>query len=158
MRYISLFNTDWGHVRIEADENEILSISGVFEQANEIETIENQWTRKAKLQMQEYFLGKRTEFDLPLKFRGTEFQNEVWKALLTIPFGTLVSYKDVCRKINREKACQAVGTAVGKNPFFVVVPCHRVIASNGGLGGYALGLDLKRYLLKLEGNAFENSK
>lgn len=149
MNYQSILTTDWGQVIIRADEEGILSVGATESRFDEVEN-ENEWSKKGKQQLKEYFEGTRTEFELPLKFCGSEFQIKVWKALLTIPYGTCVSYKDICHKIGNKKAYQAVGTAVGRNPFFVIVPCHRVISSDGTIGGYALGLEMKRRLFTLE--------
>lgn len=107
--------------------------------------------KEAVRQLGEYFAGGRTAFDLPMTPRGTPFQLEVWRALRAIPFGETASYGDIARAIGRPRAVRAVGAANGKNPLAIVVPCHRVIGSNGTLTGYAGGLDLKRWLLSHEG-------
>ncbi|RVT94361.1 methylated-DNA--[protein]-cysteine S-methyltransferase [Sphingomonas crocodyli] len=104
----------------------------------------------AARQLGEYFAGERTAFDLPLDFRGTDFQKAVWAALLTIPFGETRSYADIARAIGRPSACRAVGAANGRNPISIVAPCHRVVGTNGSLTGFAGGLDAKRLLLGLE--------
>jgi methylated-DNA-[protein]-cysteine S-methyltransferase len=101
-------------------------------------------------QLNEYFLGKRNKFDLPLKFMGTEFQNAVWKALQKIPFGKTMSYGEIASKVGSPKASRAVGAANGKNPLSIVVPCHRVIGMNGKLTGFAGGLPAKEVLLNIE--------
>jgi len=101
-------------------------------------------------QLQEYFAGTRTAFDLPLDVDGTEFQRKVWGQLSRIPYGKTLSYSDVAKKIKNDKAVRAVGTANGRNPLSIVVPCHRVIAADGTLGGYAGGLDVKTRLLEIE--------
>lgn len=101
-------------------------------------------------QLGEYFKGARKKFDLPFDVEGSEFQNRVWKALSKIPYGKTCSYKDIAKKIRKEKAFRAVGTANGKNPLCIIVPCHRVIASDGSLGGYSGGLRVKMRLLELE--------
>ena len=101
-------------------------------------------------QIEEYFAGRRQEFDLPLAPVGTEFQREVWSALAAIPFGELRSYSDIASQIGRPRAVRAVGAANGRNPLPLVVPCHRVIGSNGTLTGFAGGLEAKRRLLQLE--------
>jgi len=98
----------------------------------------------------EYFDGKRREFKVALDLRGTEFQQEVWRELSRIPYGEVCTYADVARRIGREKAFRAVGAANGANPVPLIVPCHRVIASGGKLGGYGGGLDTKQRLLALE--------
>lgn len=104
----------------------------------------------ATIQLDEYFQGKRTIFSLPFKLTGTPFQLVVWKELQNIPYGKTTSYKEIAQKINKPKACRAVGMANNKNPLPIIIPCHRVIGSNGKLIGYAGGLKLKNYLLELE--------
>lgn len=106
---------------------------------------------EVRAQLDSYFAGERRAFDLPLAPVGTAFQREVWTALRAIPFGTTVSYAALAARVGRPKASRAVGTANGHNPLAIIVPCHRVIASDGGLGGYNYGLDRKRFLLALEG-------
>ena len=101
-------------------------------------------------QILEYLNGERTEFDLPLDLRGTEFQRAVWAALLEIPYGERRTYSDIAERVARPRAVRAVGAANGANPVALIVPCHRVIASDGTLGGYGGGLDLKGKLLAME--------
>jgi len=101
-------------------------------------------------QVAEYFAGRRTAFDLPLAPRGTSFQQDVWRALLSIPYGHTASYSDVARTVGRPAAVRAVGAANGRNPIAIVVPCHRVIGADGTLTGYAGGLRRKQALLALE--------
>ena len=102
------------------------------------------------IQLDEYFQGKRTTFSLPFKLTGTPFQLAVWKELQNIPYGQTTSYKEIAQNINKPKAYRAVGMANNKNPLPIIIPCHRVIGSNGKLIGYAGGLKLKNYLLELE--------
>ncbi len=104
-----------------------------------------------KQQLQEYFAGKRKTFDLPLAPDGTDFQRSVWQALAKIPYGELRSYGDIAHQIGKPRAVRAVGAANGRNPLPIVVPCHRVIGSNGKLTGFAGGLPVKQQLLELEG-------
>ena len=104
----------------------------------------------ATIQLDEYFQGKRTTFSLPFKLTGTPFELAVWKELQNIPYGQTTSYKEISQKINKPKAYRAVGVANNKNPLPIIIPCHRVIGSNGKLIGYAGGLKLKNYLLELE--------
>ena len=111
----------------------------------------NSITDKAFIQLSEYLDGKREEFDLDLEFEGTPFQKDVWNALMRIPYGKTVSYSDVAIASGHPGAVRAVGNAVGRNPIPVIIPCHRVIRSDGSIGGYALGTELKTRLLKLEG-------
>jgi methylated-DNA-[protein]-cysteine S-methyltransferase len=119
-------------------------------QALDPKRAEDKWVIKAIKQLKEYFSGKRKEFDIALNFAGTVFQNRVWKALSEIPFGKTVAYKDIAQKIKNPKAVRAVGTANGKNPFCIIVPCHRVIAADGSIGGYGGGISVKRQLLEIE--------
>ena len=102
-------------------------------------------------QLREYFEGRRTTFALTLDPQGTAFQQQVWNALRTIPFGETRSYADIARQIGRPTAVRAVGAANGRNPLSIVTPCHRVIGTNGHLTGFAGGLDAKAFLLRLEG-------
>jgi O-6-methylguanine DNA methyltransferase len=102
-------------------------------------------------QINEYFAGERKEFTFPLDLRGTDFQKRCWQALLEIPYGKTVSYADIASAVGSPKAFRAVGMANHHNPIPIVVPCHRVIASSGGLCGYGGGLDIKEHLLRLEG-------
>ena len=101
-------------------------------------------------QLSEYFAGKRRQFALPLDFVGTEFQKKVWAALVAIPFGETRSYREIACEIGHPAAVRAVGAANGKNPVSIIAPCHRVIGANGKLTGFAGGLEVKAYLLKLE--------
>jgi len=105
---------------------------------------------KAIKQLEEYFAGRRTTFELPISASGTDFQRRVWQALTTIPYGETCSYQDLANAIGNPKAVRAVGLANGKNPVSVIVPCHRVIGKNGKLTGYAGGVERKAKLLKLE--------
>jgi methylated-DNA-[protein]-cysteine S-methyltransferase len=102
-------------------------------------------------QLDEYFAGDRIRFDLPLAPRGTPFQMKVWAALREIPYGEAVSYGEVARRIGSPRAVRGVGGANGRNPIAIVIPCHRVVAADGSLGGYGGGADRKRFLLGLEG-------
>ena len=111
------------------------------------------WTpflREAAREIKEYLAGKRREFEIPIKLTGTDFQLSVWDALRTIPYGQTRSYRDIAEQIGNVKACRAVGMANHWNPIAIVVPCHRVIGTNGSLTGFGGGLALKRQLLELE--------
>lgn len=110
----------------------------------------------AKTQLEEYFCGKRREFDIPIRLNGTEFQKAVWNALLTVPYGKTASYKDIAAMIGKPKAARAVGGANNKNPIIIIVPCHRVVGADGGLTGYACGTDIKQTLLNIEKNSVDN--
>ncbi len=102
-------------------------------------------------QLAEYFAGRRHQFDLPLAPEGTEFQRRVWEEIARVPFGETLSYAELARRCRRPKAARAAGAATGRNPLSVVVPCHRIVAADGGLTGYAGGVERKRRLLELEG-------
>lgn len=102
-------------------------------------------------QLNSYFAGELDQFDLPIELRGTDFQISVWEELTRIPFGSTISYGELAQRINKPKAVRAVGAANGANPVPVVVPCHRVIGSDGSLTGFGGGIDRKRFLLGLEG-------
>lgn len=112
-----------------------------------------QHLEKAVVQLDEYFAGQRTTFDVPLDLSGTEFQRAVWQELSAIPFGKSVSYAQHAQRLDNPKALRAVGSAIGKNPVSIIVPCHRVIGSSGAVTGYAGGVERKRFLLALEGIA-----
>ncbi|KQX26088.1 MULTISPECIES: methylated-DNA--[protein]-cysteine S-methyltransferase [unclassified Sphingomonas] len=105
---------------------------------------------EARRQLADYFAGRRERFDVPLDFRGSDFQKQVWTALMTIPFGETRSYGQIARQIGRPSASRAVGAANGRNPISIVAPCHRVVGAGGAMTGFAGGLEAKRYLLALE--------
>ena len=110
--------------------------------------------KKTYLELTEYFNGERQIFDIPISPEGTPFQKIVWDELKKIPYGKTAAYKDIAKRIGNEKACRAVGMANNKNPIAIIIPCHRVIGSNGKLTGYAFGLNIKEKLLKLENMNF----
>ena len=105
---------------------------------------------RASRQLEEYFAGKRKQFDLPLSLRGTEFQRQVWAALRDIPYGETRSYGQIAQAVGRPKAVRAVGMAYHRNPISIIVPCHRVVGADGSLTGYGGGLENKKFLLALE--------
>ncbi len=106
--------------------------------------------QRASRELKEFFAGKRNRFEVPLDLQGTAFQRSVWQRLLRIAAGTTRSYGEIAKELGAAKAVRAVGGAVGRNPVSVIVPCHRVVGSDGSLTGYAGGIDLKRKLLELE--------
>lgn len=110
--------------------------------------------QQARQQLDEYFLAERHTFDIPIRFVGTDFQQQVWRALCDIPYGATSSYLALAKTINNEKAVRAVANANGANALSIIVPCHRIIGNNGTLVGYAGGLALKKRLLDLEQNLF----
>ncbi len=110
--------------------------------------------KDAREELEAYFKGERQSFDSSLLLVGTELQKKVWQALMQIPYGNTVSYKEVAQKIGHEKAVRVVASAVGANAISLFIPCHRVIGSNGSLTGYAGGLEAKKSLLEIENNLF----
>ncbi len=151
--HYQLLDTPIGSLRLVSDGVALTKIE--FPQHHSIcsgETETSDATLSAcAVQLTEYFAGERQAFSLPLNAGGTIFQNEVWSALIDIPFGELRSYSDIAIAIGRPKAVRAVGAANGRNPLPIIVPCHRVIGSNGSLTGFAGGIPLKTKLLELEG-------
>ena len=105
---------------------------------------------RGRVELAEYFQGKRREFDLPLAPKGTPFQQKVWSELAKVPYGTVVTYGELAARVGSPKACRAVGQANHNNPLPIFLPCHRVVGANGSLTGYAGGLELKQWLLRLE--------
>lgn len=114
------------------------------------ESKSDKFLRIVERQLSEFFKGTRTRFELELDMQGTEFQKKVWRALTKIPYGKTASYLDIAHKIGQPTASRAVGMANGKNPISIIVPCHRVIGTNGKLTGYAGGVESKQVLLELE--------
>jgi len=146
---ISYYKSPIGFIRIESSEKGICSLVFSDEQGMESRGMESPlWIK----QVDEYFSNKRKVFDLPLDLQGTVFQKRVWNELLTIPFGKKISYKELTLKLGDIKAIRAVAAANGANPVSIIVPCHRVIGSDGSLTGYAGGLWRKKWLLDHESN------
>ena len=145
------FESPIGKLRLVSDGFALLSIE--FEGMHGTDGLEqgDDILKRTAQQLAEYFSGRRRDFSLPLVAAGTAFQQQVWSALRQIPFGEMRSYRDIATVIGNIKAVRAVGAANGRNPIPIVVPCHRVIGSNGSLTGFAGGLDAKRVLLELEG-------
>lgn len=114
-------------------------------------------SKEVKFQLDEYLSGKRKVFDLPFELKGTDFQKSVWEAVNQIPFGQTTTYMKLSQKLGNPAAIRAVGAAIGANPVLVIVPCHRIIGTNGQLTGYAGGLKRKQALLELEGFAVQQS-
>ena len=143
-----------GKLRLVASEKGLVAID-VRNNAKQEVTARNPSAQavliQTKKQLEQYFAGKRTTFDVALDLVGTEFQVQAWRALCRIPFGKTISYGQQAANIKKPKAFRAVGSANGKNPIPIIVPCHRVVASDGSLGGYSLGLRMKKQLLALEG-------
>lgn len=145
------YDTPIGKLGIAEKSGKIFQVS--FFDIVEGELTETPLIKKAYEQLDEYFKGLRKNFDLPLLLDGSEFQIKVWKALMTIDYGKTATYGDIAKLIGSPKASRAVGSANNKNKIAIIIPCHRVIGSNGTLTGYAGGLGIKKYLLDLEHNA-----
>lgn len=145
--FIDNLSTPLGMMEIEATDHMVKSIHFV-EELREVN--QNALTTKTKHQLHGYFTGQRQRFDLPLAASGTDFQQQVWRALAGVEYGQTCSYGAIAKKIKNPKAVRAVGAANGKNPLSIVVPCHRVIGANGSLVGYASGNQRKAWLLNHE--------
>ena len=145
---VLFFESKIGFIKITEDGGFITEIKLVNDVGKNIEVNEN--LIQAQNEIEEYLKKERKVFDLPIKLKGTDFQKKVWNELLKIPYGEKRSYFDIAKNINKEKALRAVGTAIGKNPLLIVVPCHRVINKNGNLGGFACGVEVKKKLLEIE--------
>ena len=142
-------NSPIGITKISGDENGIASVT-VLNTDEKISDIIPEELEDCVLQLQEYFKGERQEFSLKLNPQGTEFQQRVWDALQTIPYGKTTSYLELSKQLGDVKAIRAVANANGKNPLWIIIPCHRVIGSDGSLTGYAGGLHRKKWLLEHE--------
>ncbi len=152
MGHVFYYKTPLGIVGIAEENGRIthLEFGPEMFDGKAYEIKETQLLKEGASQLQEYFEGKRRNFELPLAPVGTEFMLRVWNALQEIPFGETRSYKEIAIMTGNPKACRAVGMANNRNPISIFIPCHRVIGANGELIGYSGGLDKKRFLLELE--------
>ena len=148
--YKKVINSPVGKIEIIEENEKIIELNIYNEKKNNIIEKDTKLLLEVEKQLKEYFEGKRTKFEISLNPKGTEFMKKVWKELLKIPYGEVRTYKEIAEKIGNSKASRAVGMANNKNPIPIIIPCHRVIGSNNKLVGYALGLDIKQYLLDLE--------
>ena len=154
--YTDYITSPLGLVEFKASDKGITQV--IFCGSQTLEAKGNRITDCCKQQLNEYFSGKRKTFDVPLDPSGTDFQKLVWACLSTITFGKTFSYLDIAKLVNRPKGSQAVGGANGRNPISIIVPCHRVVGSNGSLTGYAGGIERKLWLLEHEGIVIKHSK
>ena len=156
--FYKIYDFEIGRILIVEDRNYIIRVKilndesyyldeKIFKVGTKKETM---LIRKTKLELIEYFAGKRKTFDIPIKLNGTDFQVKVWKELLKVPYGKTCTYLDIAKKIENPNAARAVGMANNKNNIQIIIPCHRVIGSNKKLIGYAGGIKVKERLLKLE--------
>ena len=148
---IAYYKTPLGTAKIIGDNNGINSVSVLDEEIESSKTIPNS-LKDCVQQLEEYFNNKRTEFDLKLSPKGTEFQKKVWQELLKIPFSKTISYLQQSKNMGDIKAIRAIASANGKNPIWIIIPCHRVIGSTGSMTGYAGGIWRKKWLLEHENN------
>src|SRR5689334_119893 len=145
-----------GKLRLFASDNALVAILWEHERPDRVKLqsaklgLRHPILLETERQLKQYFAGTRTQFELPLDARGTDFQMKVWRALREIPFGETRSYLNLATAVGSSKSSRAVGSATGKNPLSIVVPCHRVVGSNGSLTGFAGGLKIKAQLLALE--------
>lgn len=144
----SVFKTPLGMVVVVADEKGICSLD--FDENETLCHEENSHLRQLQCELTEYFEGKRTAFNVSLNPHGTPFQMAVWRILCDIPYGSVISYTQEAQMLSHEKAVRAVANANGKNPIPIIIPCHRVIAKGGGIGGYSGGIWRKEFMLELE--------
>jgi len=154
--FIDYFDSPLGLIEFKASDKGIVYVIFCGGEKQAIERSEI--TERCKQQLSEYFSGHRTAFDLPLDAHGTDFQKLVWQCLSKIPFGESVTYLHIAKMVNKPKGSQAVGGANGRNPISIIVPCHRVIGSNGSLTGYAGGIERKLWLLNHEKIAVKATK
>ena len=145
---IAYYKSPIGWIKIGSDGREIVAVD--FASKNRVSAGKGPVLQKALRQIDEYFKGKRKRFDLKLRFKGTPFQEKVWSELQKINLGSTASYQNIATRTGKSKAVRAAGTAIGRNPLAIIVPCHRVIASNGLLAGYAGGVWRKKWLLDHE--------
>ena len=148
--YIANYNSPIGNLVVISNQQSILecNFQNKKKQSKEIPRI----LERALKQLDEYFKGERRKFDLDLSPSGTEFQEEVWKQLIEIPFGSTISYRELAVNVGNKRAVRAVGNANGKNPISIMIPCQRVIGSDGKLVGYGGGIEKKKWLLDFEQN------
>ena len=157
MRYYDFFDSPHGRMLIVAGEDALTGI--YFEGQKYHPALEPHWRldpghaplRQAARELAEYFSGERTQFETPVAPEGTPFQQGVWKAISTVPFGSTLTYGELARRAGFSGSARAAGAATGRNPLTIVVPCHRIVGAGGSLTGYAGGLNRKRALLQLEG-------
>ncbi len=146
------FHSPLGFIELQSDGDRLVAVH--FVEAPRHAHVLTPVLRKAVHQLTEYFSGERQRFDLPLQWQGTSFQQAVWQQLCAIPFGETRTYREIAMALGKPAAVRAVGAAIAANPILIVVPCHRVIASSGKLGGYSGGLWRKAWLLRHEGALF----
>jgi methylated-DNA-[protein]-cysteine S-methyltransferase len=147
--YYDTLHSPLGVLYLLFESSSLIGIS--FEKPAGIIPRQTKTSARAKKELEEYFASERTAFSIETDFaEGTDFENEVWEALMEVPYGETRTYKWIAEKISKPHAFRAVGNALGKNPIPIVYPCHRIIESDGSIGGYSSGIDIKRRLLEIE--------
>ncbi len=152
MEYVTYFNSPIGEIEIKSDEKFITSLDFVFKSNEKLPEKLNPVLKQCKKELDLYFQGKLKTFTVRVKPEGTEFQKSVWKAIKTVKYGKTMTYREIAKKTGSPDSVRAAGTACGKNPVAIIIPCHRIIGSNGKLTGYSGGIWRKEFLLKLEKN------
>ena len=147
----SYYKSPIGNLEIICENNKLISLK-IFANYG-IENQDTDFIKNIKYQLDEYFSGKRRDFDIKINPKGTNFQKHVWKELQKIPYGKTKSYSDIAQAIGNKNVQRAVGSACNKNPVMIIIPCHRVISKNGSLGGFAYGNIVKQKLICLENGA-----
>ena len=145
------YDSPVGRLALMGEGDELIALSLPNQPVPLIMERETPVLRETKEQLQAYFSGTLREFEVPIRLEGTPFRLKVWQALQQIPYGQVISYGELAHRIGQPAACRAVGGANHHNPISIIIPCHRVIAADGTIGGYGGGIELKRKLLKLEG-------
>ena len=145
-----VYKTILGNILVQEKNSKIIGVKFINDDENYEKGDETELLRETIKEINEYLKGERKNFSVPILMEGTEFQKKVWKELQKIPYGQTRSYKEIAESVGKEKASRAVGMANSKNPIHIIVPCHRIIASNGSLSGFAGGIEIKKKLLKLE--------
>lgn len=147
---------EFGNIYLLANDKKLIALDFKKDKRfnGAIKNPENKILKMAIKQLSEYFEKKRKKFTIPIEFHGTEFQNKAWHTLLNIPFGEVISYGEQAKIMKCPKAQRAAGSANGKNPIAIIIPCHRIITSSKKIGGFSNDLKIKKYLLNLEGHQF----
>lgn len=149
-----VFASPIGKIMLIEQDNKIMQIKFTDEECSVENNNSSDILLQAKIELEEYFCGKRTNFDIPIRLDGSSFQISVWNELLNIPYGEVRTYGEIAKLIGNKNASRAVGVVCNKNPLMIIVPCHRVIGKNKKLVGYASGIDIKQKLLDLESGKF----
>ncbi len=155
--YFSYFNSPIGVIEIIANKDYLIGVNFV-EFIPDEKRKGNRITISTRKQLKEYFLGKRKKFDVKYLLKGTDFQRTVWNTLTKVPYGAVATYLDIAKMVGNEKTVRAIGSANSKNPISIIIPCHRIISSNGHLSGYAGGIERKEWLIEHEAKTMSGEK